>query len=133
MNITPREFRTRFSKYDLKRKQCQNCGRFEDYTSESCYYCASTDLEPIDLTPRGEVVTFVVQHYLPEEFETPLPLGLVETPEGARVLGMFTEFEDPHDIDIGDNVEIELKRFTQEDGQVLYEPKFNLVDGGDTA
>lgn len=130
MNTTPRQFRNRFSKYDLKQQQCRECERFEEYTAESCYHCGSTDLEPVELTPEGEIVTFVVQHYLPDEFETPLPLGLVETPEGARVLGMFTEFEDPHDIDIGDSVDIELKRFTREDGQVLYEPKFKLAEEG---
>jgi uncharacterized OB-fold protein len=129
MNTTPRQFRNRFSKYDLKQQQCQECGRFEEHTAESCYYCGSTDLEPVDLTPEGEVVTFVVQHYLPEEFDTPLPIGIVETPECAKVLGMFTGVEDPHGIAIGDRVEIELRRFTRENGRVVYEQMFEPVGG----
>ena len=128
MNTTPREFRQRFSKYDLQRSQCRECGRFDDYVAESCYHCGSTDLNAIDLTLQGDVITFVVQHYLPKEFDTPLPLGIVETPEGARVLGMFTEVNDSHDVNIGDTVEIVLKKFTRENGQVQYEPKFNIVD-----
>lgn len=127
MHTTPRQLRNRFAIYDLKRKRCENCGRFDDASSEACYRCGRTDLTTVELTPEGEVLTFVVQHYLPEEFDTPLPIAVVETPEGAKVLGMFTEIEAPHDIDVGDQVTIELKRFTRDDGQVLYEPKFRLV------
>lgn len=126
MNTTPREFRTRFETYDLRKSRCDACGRFSEYTDEACYQCGSTDLTTISLTPEGEVLTYIVQHYLPEEFDTPLPIGIVETPEGAHVLGMFTEVEDPHGVGIGDTVDIRLKRFTREDGQVLYEPKFEL-------
>lgn len=127
MNTTPREYRTRFSTYDLTKKQCGKCGRYSDKTDEACYHCGSTDLSAVELTPRGTVLTFIVQHYLPAEFDTPLPIGIAETPEGAKVLGMFTEVKDPHDIDIGDEVEIELKRFTRVDGHAIYEPKFRLV------
>lgn len=129
MHTTPRQLRNRFAVYHLKRRKCDSCGRYDDATSEACYHCGGTELTTVDLTPRGEVLTYVVQHYLPEEFDTPLPLAIVETPEGATVLGMFTEVEDPHDIDVGDRVTIELKRFARADGQVLYEPKFRPTGG----
>jgi len=131
MNTTPREYRTRFATYDLTKRQCDDCGRFSHETDEACYHCGSVYLSSIELTPRGTVITFIVQHYLPREFDTPLPIGIVETPEGAHVMGMFTEVDDPQDIAIGGEVEIELKRFTRVDGQVVYEPKFRLLGGGD--
>ncbi len=130
MHTTPRQFRDRFTVYDLRRTECGDCGRFDDPTSEACYHCGGTDLSTVELTPAGEVLTVVVQQYLPEEFDTPLPIAIVETPEGANVLGMFTEVADPYAIEIGDAVTIEFKRFTREDGQVLYEPKFRLADEG---
>lgn len=105
----------------------------DDPTAGTCYHCGSQDLRRIELTPRGEVVTVVVQHFLPEAFDTPLPLGIVETPEGGKLLGMFTEVESPHDVAIGETVDVVLKRFTREDGQVLYEPKFRRTEGGEQA
>jgi len=129
MSTTSREFRTRSAKYGLERAECTNCGRFDDPTAVACYHCGETDLAPTTLSPEGEVVTFVVQHFLPEEFETPLPIAIVETPEGGRLLGMFTEVEDPHDIEIGESVTVELKRFDRKDGRVIYEPKFRRAGG----
>jgi uncharacterized OB-fold protein len=85
----------------------------------------------VELTPEGKVVTYIVQHHLPEVFDTPLPIAIVETPEGAKLLGMFTDIDDAHDIDIDDQVGIELRRFTRENGAVVYENKFRLLGGDD--
>lgn len=132
MHATMREFRNRAETFDFNRSKCTDCGRMNDPTAELCYRCGSDAFEAVTLSPRGEVRTFVVQHVLPEEFDTPLPIAIVETPEGGKVLGMFTEIDDPHGIAIGDEVTIELKRFDRKDGQVLYEPKFRLA-GGESA
>lgn len=132
MHATMREFRNRAAKFGLERAECTDCGRMNDPTVELCYHCGGDSFEQVTLSPEGEVRTYVVQHVLPEEFDTPLPIAIVETPEGGKVLGMFTEVDDPHGIEIGDDVAIELKRYDRQDGQVLYEPKFRLA-GGDAA
>ncbi|MFB6164159.1 MAG: Zn-ribbon domain-containing OB-fold protein [Haloarculaceae archaeon] len=129
MHATMREFRNRAAKFGLDRAQCDDCGRFNDPTAELCYHCGGEDFEPVTLSPEGEVVTYVVQHVLPEAFDTPLPIAIVETPEGGKLLGMFTEIDEPEAVDIGDRVRVELKRFDRQDGQVLYEPKFRLEGG----
>jgi uncharacterized OB-fold protein len=102
-----------------------------DRTAKTCYNCGARDLEVLDLTPRGEILTFIVQHHLPDVFETPLPMAIVETPEGAKVLGMFTDIDNPQDLSIGDQVTIELRRFSRENGAIVYENKFNLLAGED--
>lgn len=129
MSTTSREFRNRFEKYGLERSRCTNCGRFNEPTAGACYYCGENDFEDVTLSSEGTVLTYVVQHFLPEEFDTPLPIAIVETPEGGKVLGMFTEVSEPHDIEIGEAVTIELKRFDRKDGQVIYEPKFRRSAG----
>lgn len=91
MSTNSRKFRNRFAKYGLERTECTTCGRFDDPNSVACYHCGGTDLEAVSLSPEGVVVTFVVQHFLLGEFETPLPIAIVETPEGGKVLGIFTE------------------------------------------
>ncbi|WP_336000709.1 Zn-ribbon domain-containing OB-fold protein [Halorientalis halophila] len=132
MHTTMRQFRDRATKYGLERAECTDCGRMNDPSAELCYHCGGDAFEDVTLSRRGEVKTYVVQHILPETFDTPLPIAIVETPEGGKVLGMFTEVDDPHAIEMGEQVTIELKRFDRQDGQVLYEPKFRR-EGGETA
>lgn len=129
MPTNMRAFRTRNATHGLERSKCTDCGRINEPTAAACYHCGATSFEDVTLSREGEVVTVVVQHFLPDEFETPLPIAIVETPEGGKVLGMFTEFEDPHDIEIGDPVDIELKRFDRKDGEAIYELKFRTRAG----
>lgn len=130
MPTNMRAFRTRNATHGLERSECTDCGRINEPTAAACYHCGAASFEDVTLSREGEVVSVVVQHFLPDEFETPLPIALVETPEGGKLLGMFTEFEDPHDIEIGEQVGIERKRFDRKDGEVLYELKFRR-DGGE--
>lgn len=132
MHTTMREFRNRAATFGLERARCRECGRINEPTAELCYRCSHDAFEDVTLSRRGTVVTCVVQHVLPDEFDAPLPIAVVETPEGGKLLGMFTEVADPHAVEIGDEVTVELKRFDRQDGQVLYEPKFRLA-GGESA
>jgi uncharacterized OB-fold protein len=129
MHTTMRQYRERFAKHGLQRAECTACGRINDPTAQYCYACGGTAFEPVRLSPRGEVVTVVVQHALPASFDAPLAIAIVETPEGGKLLGTFTDLDAPHDVDIGDRVVVETRRFDRVDGQVLYEPKFRLVEG----
>jgi uncharacterized OB-fold protein len=132
MYTNARQLRDQTAKHGLERTRCEQCSRINDPHAGICYQCGAEDLSAIELTPEGEVVTFIVQHYLPQEFDTPLPIGVAETPEGGNVLGMFTEVQEPHGIAIGEHIEIVLKRFAREDGRVLYESKFRPVEGSDS-
>lgn len=131
MPTNMRAFRTRNATHGLQRAECTECGRMNEPSTAACYHCGATEFEPITLSSEGEVVTVVVQHFLPEEFDTPLPIAIVETPEGGKVLGMFTEVAEPHDIEIGEPVDIELKRFDRKDGETIYELKFRRRGGDD--
>jgi len=131
MTTTPRAFRDQRGTLGLERTECTECGKINERTAETCYNCGARDLSVVEMTPRGEVVTFIVQHHLPDVFDTPLPIAIVETPEGGKILGMYTDVEDFHDIDIGDKVEIELRRFTRDNGEPIYVNKFTQTAGED--
>lgn len=131
MDTTIRQYRERDQKHGLKRSKCSECNTITDVTATNCHQCGSSNLAETTLTPRGEVLTFIVQTLLPDEFDTPLPIGIVETPDGGKVLGMFTEVEDPFDtIEIGQQVEIELKRTITQNEKTVFEPKFRPVSSG---
>ncbi len=75
------------------------------------------------MVPYGKVISFVVQHRLPESFETPLPVAVVELEEGARVYGEIIECS-PEDVKMGMEVEAELRVMYEEDGLSVYSYKF---------
>lgn len=80
--------------------ECQDCG-WVSYPEQrrTCKRCgtAPAEFEEVQLAERGEVLTYVIQERLPEEFETPQPLAIVDVPqadgegEPARVYGLLTE------------------------------------------
>jgi uncharacterized OB-fold protein len=65
------------------------------------------------LEPTGTLRTFVVQEYLPDEFDTPMPVGLVDLPqvgdgEPARVYGLFTK-TDREELEVDMTVEARFR------------------------
>ncbi len=76
----------------LMGSRCSQCGETALGTSALCQNCGSDDLTPIPLSRRGTLWTYtVVRHKPPGDYRGPDPfvpfgLGLVELPEGIRVL-----------------------------------------------
>ena len=98
----PRYHRTREQDQRLAAFECQSCGyvSFPD-EKRTCKRCgdAPASFEEVRLAERGEIKTFVVQEYLPDDIEVPQPLAIVDLPqadgtgESARVYGLLTETE----------------------------------------
>lgn len=80
--------------------ECADCG-WVSYPEEKrvCKRCgaAPADFAETALAERGTVRTYVVQERLPEAFDSPQPLAIVDLPqadgegEPARVYGLLTE------------------------------------------
>ncbi len=72
--------------------RCRHCGETALGTSTLCQNCGSDDLTSIPLGTQGTLWTYtVVRHKPPGDYRGPDPfvpfgLGLVELPEGIRVL-----------------------------------------------
>jgi hypothetical protein len=86
--------------------------------------CASSDLEDVELSRRGKVWSFSVNHYAApapyvgkDPFE-PYTVVAVELPsEQMVVLGQLAEGVDPAGLKIGDDVEVVVEPlFTDDDG-----------------
>ncbi len=84
--------------------------------------CMSTELEEIELSRRGKVWSFSVNHYAApapyvgkEPFE---PYTVVAVELGAEqmvVLGQLAEGADPADLKIGDEVEVAIEPLFSDD------------------
>lgn len=88
-----RHHRSRRQNERLVGFECQDCGwvSFPE-KRRVCKRCsaAPADFEAVQLAERGTVRTFVVQDRLPDEFETPQPLAIVDIPQ-ADVEGNPTD------------------------------------------
>ena len=92
--------------------RCTGCGTHYFPTSLSCRnpQCEAKTVEEALLGRRGRLFSYTVQAYRPPalfrmEPWAPYAIGLVELPEGLRVMGMLTGCE-PDDLRIGMALEL---------------------------
>lgn len=119
----PRYRRTREQDQRLVAFECQECGwvSFPD-EKQTCKRCADAPAtyEQVRLREEGEVLSFVEQVYLPDDFESPQLLAMIDIPqagagEAARVYGLLTETE-REEIEIGSRVDARFRElFTDGD------------------
>ena len=128
----PRYHRTRAQDQRLVGFECQSCGyvSFPD-EKRTCKRCgdAPAEFEHVQLAERGEVKTFVVQEYLPDDIEVPQPLAVVDLPqadgtgEPARVYGLFTETS-LEELDVGTEVEARFREIFDDGDRPINSFKF---------
>ena len=72
--------------------KCEHCAEVSIGTNPVCLNCGSDRIRPIELSTEGELWTYtIVRHKPPGEYLGPEPfqpfaLGLVELPEGLRIM-----------------------------------------------
>jgi len=83
--------------------KCKKCGKKYFPPRADCSYCLSSDMEWIEINSKGKLLTFTTVNYGPSGFEdvAPYSLGIVEFPEGVRVLAKIRKKVDVKDIKIG--------------------------------
>ena len=117
--------------------KCKSCGHCAFPKTFTCGNpnCKNKDVEDILLSKRGKLWSWSTQYYKPPPpFVAPDPyvpfaVGLVEFPEGIKVLGIVTGCNAP-DEDLKINMEVEVvaeKLFVDEDGNEVIGWKFKPV------
>ena len=106
--------------------KCKKCG-FISYPEyhRICMKCGAIDQwDKVKLSRTGTVHTYIVSYYLPAEFETPLPLAIVDLdPPGGRIYAISTETK-PDEMKVGLRVELEFREMYHKDG--LSVPSFKF-------
>ncbi|UHQ96302.1 Zn-ribbon domain-containing OB-fold protein [Natrinema halophilum] len=131
----PPHWRDRPQNERLLARECRTCGyvSFPEHR-RICKRCQDeVEWDEVRLQERGTVRSYVVQNRLPDEFETPLPLAVLDMPqetdgEPARVYGLFTETE-PDDIEIGMVADADLRQLFDINGLPVHSFKFKLPRG----
>ncbi len=95
--------------------------------------CRSASVADVHLGPRGTLFSYTVQHYAPpppfryDEPFRPCAIGLVELPEGLRVIGIV-KTADTGGLKLGSEVELVLDRLVSDEaGRDVITWKFRPV------
>jgi len=112
--------------------RCKKCG---SVAFPKQPYCTNPDcdkdldnVEVIELNAKGKLFTFAMQAYPPplpfklDPFE-PYPIGMVDFPEGIRVLGMMTTDQ----VTMGMDMEVVAKKLYEDEENEYYTWAWNPV------
>ena len=115
--------------------RCKSCGTPYFPKSPLCHNpdCRKTNMEDAAFGPRGTIWGHALQYYPPpppvkfNEPFTPYALGLVDMPEGLRVLARIST-DDPEGLQTGTEAELVLETlYRDEDGNDVITWKFRPV------
>ena len=132
----PRYHRPKRQDQRLVAFECQSCG-WVSYPERkrTCKGCsaAPAEYEEVQLQERGEIKTFVVQHYLPDDIGTPQPVAIVDVPqvgdgEPARIYGLLAESE-LDELEVGREVEARFRELFDDGDRPINSFKFAVPRG----
>jgi uncharacterized OB-fold protein len=110
---------------ELLIQKCNGCGELIFYPEPRCPRCDAADFSWVKSSGRGKVVTFtVVEKGAPPEFwiDQPFVLAIVELDEGVNIGTNVVGLDNPYDVKIGMEVEVEFKDITEEISLPLFRP-----------
>lgn len=112
---SPRYHREIPARYRLEAGRCTGCGRVAYPARKVCPSCRGMDMESVNLSRKGKVVTSTVIHVPPDEFlnEAPYAMAVIETPEGARFMTQVVDC-DPSTVMPGMELDLEFRLIRRE-------------------
>lgn len=95
---------------ELRIQRCGACGMLRHPPGPSCPTCHAYDRTHVVATGEGRLFSYAVhRHPAVPGKELPLLLGLVELPEGVRMIGELTGLE-PEELEIGMPLRVSFRR-----------------------
>ncbi|MFC1981456.1 Zn-ribbon domain-containing OB-fold protein [Chloroflexota bacterium] len=120
-----------FQQVRLMGCKCRACGEVFFGKRLGCENCSREDMEEIILSNRGKLYTYtVIEHLPPGDYKGPDPfipygVGLVELPEGLRIVALLTE---SHNLKIDMELELVVDKFYEDkDGNEVITFKFKPI------
>jgi uncharacterized OB-fold protein len=121
-------------RYSVIGNICGSCERVFFPPRESCPYCRRKSIgkmKELQLSGKGEVITYTIIHVGSENFEEqiPYPIAIIKLEEGPQVTAQIVDCP-IEEVKIGMKVESTFRRI-QEDGYtgaIYYGYKFKKID-----
>jgi uncharacterized OB-fold protein len=122
-----RHWRETPERYRLEAGKCKKCGSIQFPDRLICPGCGAREFETINLSGKGELVTFTVIRVAPTGFGDlgPYAIGIVKMDEGVQMMAQVVDC-DPTELKIGDRVVTQFRRINEEGktGMIIYGYKF---------
>ncbi|MBD3407451.1 MAG: nucleic acid-binding protein [Candidatus Lokiarchaeota archaeon] len=116
---TIEQYKAKITEQKFQAYKCIGCGVVITPPSGTCYGCGSSDMEWIDVSGKGTLVSFTVIHIAPDDFadEAPYYVAIIELEEGSRVTCRLDGFDPlkPEEISLG--IPVVLTYITEESGR----------------
>ena len=117
----PRLWREIPQRYNLLGNKCGSCDRVFFPPREACPFCRRKSIgkmKDLNLSGKGEIVTFSIIHVGPENFggQVPYPVAVVKLEEGPQVTAQIVDC-DINKVKIGMKVQSTFRRI-QDDGYI---------------
>ena len=89
--------------------RCPACGSYHFPRHDTCPYCSVEGALPVELTGAGTLWAWTAVTAAPPGYVgvTPYGVGVIELPEGIRVISRLTE-SDPASLDFGSPMELRI-------------------------
>jgi len=89
--------------------RCGACGSVHFPRADSCSYCATEHPDPVELSPGGTLWAWTAVTAPPPGYQGEIPygIGVVELPEGVRVITRLT-VGDPATLSLGQAMELQI-------------------------
>jgi uncharacterized OB-fold protein len=93
--LTFKDYSNALTKGKLLGLKCKACGNITVPPKMTCQECAGTDLDPVELSKRGKIVTFTVVNVAPEgrQNEVPYIIALVKLDQGPWIMGNLIDID----------------------------------------
>jgi len=109
--------------------RCRGCGEHHFPRASTCPYCAGDEVDEVLLSPDGSLWAWTAVTAPPPGYrgEVPYGFGVVELPEGVRVIARLTE-ADPADLTFRQSVRaVAVPLHTDDEGRTVVTYAFGVV------
>lgn len=107
-------------------QRCKACGQIHFPGGSLCLACLSEDLEPVDLSPEGELFCETTVYMKTAHFNPPYSVGYVALAEGLKVFAPLRPVEG-RPFQVGMRMRVELAPMWEEDGKQVVAYRFHPV------
>jgi uncharacterized protein len=104
--MTIKEFEQGIRDGKIRGYVCGNCGLKKIDIMEFCPRCHSENLQKVEFSGKGSVLTYTIQFVAPEHFmnEVPYAWAIIQLDDGPKVTGWIPFIAKPVDLPVGQRV-----------------------------
>lgn len=104
--ITIKEFEQGIHDGKITGYRCTNCGLKRIDIIEFCPNCHKAQLQKVEFSGKGAVLTYTIQFVAPEQYmnEVPYAWAIIQLDDGPKVTGWIPFISKPSDLPVGQKV-----------------------------